>query len=163
MKASPLGECPKKLQAGFPLLGNVSKKFWQGFPNRGKFPRNAGGLSQCWECFNGSRAEFSKPGIKPSQFYINLGQFYLILPCQIYSVASEEGRGLFSNLRLFMSYKSRRLSLRFFTVPKLCSSRIKSKSTSAIKIISVFGVASDLIPVVGNAKSLGVNTIDWAY
>ena len=60
-------------------------------------------------------------------------------------------------------YKSLRLSLRFLTAPKLCSSRNKSILTSATKIISVFGVAYALIPLLGNEKSQGVNTALCAY
>jgi hypothetical protein len=33
-----------------PHLGNLPKKFWQGFPYWGFFPRNAGKLSPTGEC-----------------------------------------------------------------------------------------------------------------
>jgi len=40
------------------------------------------------------------------------------------------------------------------------NSRKSPMSTSAIRIISVFGVASAFIPLVGKEKSQGVNTAD---
>ncbi|MFT6844177.1 MAG: hypothetical protein ACJAUV_000349 [Flavobacteriales bacterium] len=61
---------------------------------------------------------------------------------------------------LFTSYKSVLLSLRFRTLPFALSSLNKSRSTSAIKIISELGVASAFTPLVGKEKSHGVNTID---
>ena len=54
-------------------------------------------------------------------------------------------------------------SLRMRTLPCSCSSLSKSKSTSTISVISVLGVASALMPLLGNAKSEGVNTADCAY
>ena len=60
------------------------------------------------------------------------------------------------------SNKSLRRSRKFLTLPNWFSSRSISISTSAIKIISVLVVASALIPLAGNAKSQGVNTIDCA-
>jgi len=48
-KVSQHWESPKKVLASFPNLGNVPKKFWQGFPTLGKLHRSSGELSQCWD------------------------------------------------------------------------------------------------------------------
>jgi len=48
-KLSPIGDYSPEMLAGFPLQGNVPKLFPQVFPNRGKFHRGAGELSQCWD------------------------------------------------------------------------------------------------------------------
>src|SRR5690606_35260148 len=65
--------------------------------------------------------------------------------------------------RRFTSYKSFLLFFNIFTVPYSCKTRRAYKSTSAISTISVFGVASALIPLFGKAKSDGVNTADCEY
>ena len=52
---------------------------------------------------------------------------------------------------------------RLRTLPDFRTSFNKSRSRSAMSVISVFGVASAATESWGNAKSEGVNMVDWEY
>ncbi len=62
MKASPLGESPKKVPASFPLLGNVPKNFRLVFPYWGMFQKSSGKVSPIGESSPEMLADFPNVG-----------------------------------------------------------------------------------------------------